>query len=127
MEDPQWAALVIALRDEVSREVRPAMFHDESSLIGELSTGPKLNWRSRAIGRAGCGPPSTGRQARCSGWRRGHRPWLAGRNCWPSWARLASGEGTGPRVVASRPWQKAGPAPAKRIPATEIRALPRAR
>jgi hypothetical protein len=39
MEDPQWAALVIALRDEVSREVRPAMFHDESSLIGELSTG----------------------------------------------------------------------------------------
>lgn len=39
MEDPQRAALVLAFRDEVTREVRPALFHDDSGLIQGLSTG----------------------------------------------------------------------------------------
>lgn len=37
--DPAMAALVLAFRDEVAREVRPAEFRDETNLIQGLSTG----------------------------------------------------------------------------------------
>ena len=39
MEDPQRAALVLAFRAEVAREVRAAKFSDLAALIGGLSTG----------------------------------------------------------------------------------------
>src|SRR5215472_8147145 len=39
MEDPERAALVLAFRAEVARDVRPAQFHDRGGLIQGLSTG----------------------------------------------------------------------------------------
>jgi Domain of unknown function (DUF4062) len=100
IEDPQRAALVVAFRAEVGREVRPALFHDESGLIGGLSTGvqavlEKLGERPggvRAAGQRGVGPVL----------RLAPRPpFLAGREelLAELGARLASGESTGPRVV----------------------------
>jgi hypothetical protein len=100
IEDPQRAALVVAFRAEVGREVRPALFHDESGLIGGLSTGvqavlEKLGERPggvRAAGQRGVGPVL----------RLAPRPpFLAGREelLAELGARLARGESTGPRVV----------------------------
>ena len=39
MENPERAARVLAFREEVAREVRPALFDDKSGLIQGLSTG----------------------------------------------------------------------------------------
>ena len=39
LEDPARAPLVLAFRDEVAREVRPAEFSDLKGLIQGLSTG----------------------------------------------------------------------------------------
>jgi tetratricopeptide (TPR) repeat protein len=50
MEDPQKAALVLAFREEVTREVRPALFHDESGLIQGLSTGVQAELAKRSAG-----------------------------------------------------------------------------
>ena len=52
MEDPRKAALVLAFREEVSREVRPALFHDESGLIQGLSTGVQAELAKRSAGPA---------------------------------------------------------------------------
>jgi tetratricopeptide (TPR) repeat protein len=50
VEDPQKAALIFAFREEVSREVRPALFHDESGLIQGLSTGVQAELEKRSAG-----------------------------------------------------------------------------
>ena len=101
MEDPQRAARVAAFRAEVGREVRPALFRDESGLIGVLSTGVQAE-----VEKLGKGPGS-GRAA--GHWVAGpvlrlapRPPLLAGREelLAELGARLASGEGAGPRVVA---------------------------
>jgi hypothetical protein len=49
--DPDKAALVLAFRDEVAREVRAAEFGDDKGLIQGLSTGIQASWTS--------GPPLT--------------------------------------------------------------------
>ena len=55
MEDPARAALVLAFRAEVAREVRPAEFSDERGLIQGLSTGilHELDKRSAGLVPAG--------------------------------------------------------------------------
>jgi hypothetical protein len=100
MEDPQRAAPVVGFRDEVSREVRPALFHDESSLIAALSTGvqaelEKLGKRPDGVRPAGHRP--AGPVLRLAP----RPPFLAGREelLAELGTRLASGESIGPRVV----------------------------
>src|SRR5690348_16924535 len=56
--DPQRAALVLAFREEVTREVRPASFHNESGLIQELSTGVQAELAKQSAGAvSGTGGP----------------------------------------------------------------------
>src|SRR5215831_18562959 len=91
--DPRRLALVQAFRDEVAREVRPAEFSDLRGLIQGLSTGvlAELGKRPddlRAGGPVLRLPPRLPLLA-------GREELLAGLD-----ARLAGGEGAGPRVVA---------------------------
>ena len=96
MENPKRAVRVLAFRDEVAREVRAAEFSDLQGLIQGLSTGvlaalEKLGRRPEAAQAAGLVlrlPPRL--------------PFLAGREelLGELDARLADGEGWGPRVVA---------------------------
>jgi len=100
VEDPQRAALVIAFRAEVSREVRPALFHDESGLIGGLSTG--LQGELEKLGRGSDGVRPAGRRAAGPVLRLAPRPpFLAGREelLAELGSRLASDGETGPAVV----------------------------
>ena len=99
LEDPARAALVLAFRAEVARQVRPAEFSDLQGLIQGLSTGIQ---------------GELGKQGRRDGPRAGHvragralrlapRPvFLAGRGGLLAEldARLAGADGAGPRVVA---------------------------
>ena len=62
LQDPARAPLVLAFRDEVARQVRPAEFSDLKGLIQGLSTGiqgelDKLAKRDAAAGRSGGGGP----------------------------------------------------------------------
>jgi hypothetical protein len=100
MEDPQRAVLVAAFRAEVGREVRPALFHDESGLIGGLSTG--LQGVLEKLGRGPGGVRAAGRRAAGPVLRLAPRPpFLAGREelLAELGTRLAGGGGTGPQVV----------------------------
>jgi hypothetical protein len=83
MEDPRRAALVVAFRAEVSRDVRPALFHDESGLISSLSTG--LQGVLEKLGGTSDGVRPAARRAAGPVLRLAPRPpFLAGRrNCWP--------------------------------------------
>src|SRR5215467_3427614 len=93
MADTQKLARVQAFRDEVAREVRPALFQDKSSLIQGLSTGVQAALAKQSAGAVGAGralrlalPPAL----------------LAGREGLLAELddRLAAGGGSGPRVVA---------------------------
>jgi len=101
LQDRARAPLVLAFRDEVACQVRPAEFTNLQGLIQGLSTGvqaelDKLGSRSLADGTAG-------RRAVGPVLRLAPRPtFLAGRDDLLAelGARLAGSEGTGPRVVA---------------------------
>jgi hypothetical protein len=98
--DPDKAALVFAFRAEVEGTVRAALFHDQSALIGGLSTGVQAELEK--LGRRLSGLRAAGRQAAGPVLRLAPRPpFLAGREelLAELGARLAGGEGTGPRVV----------------------------
>ncbi len=100
MEDPRRAVLVIAFRGEVSREVRPALFHDESGLIGGLSTG--LQGVLEKLGKRSGGVWPAGRRAVGPVLRLAPRPpFLAGREelLADLGSRLAGDGDSGPRVV----------------------------
>jgi hypothetical protein len=61
LEVPERAALVLAFRAEVAREVRPSEFHDEGGLMRALSTGiqaelAKLDERSQPLRPADSSP-----------------------------------------------------------------------
>jgi Domain of unknown function (DUF4062)/Tetratricopeptide repeat len=93
MENPERAALVLAFREEVAREVRPAEFSDLQGLVQGLSTGVQAELGKRSAGAAGAGralrlalPPAL----------------LAGREDVLAVLddRLAGGQGQGPRIVA---------------------------
>ena len=73
MEDPERAVLVLAFRDEVGREVRPAEFSDLQGLIQRLSTGVLAGLEKR--GRRPDGPWAGDLVLRLPFW-------LGGRNCW---------------------------------------------
>jgi hypothetical protein len=51
LQDPARAWLVLAFRDEVAGEVRPAEFSDLQGLIKGLSTGSRASWPSWRTGR----------------------------------------------------------------------------
>ena len=96
--DPARAPLVLAFRDEVASQVRPAEFSDLKGLIQGLSTGIQgaLDKREREEHRAG--PVAAGRVLRLA-----PRPvFLAGREelLAELEARLAQDDSGGPRVVA---------------------------
>jgi hypothetical protein len=94
MENPERAVRVLAFREEVAREVRPALFDDKGGLIQGLSTGVQAELAKRAVVAAGWGRAL----------RLAPRPvFLAGREelLAELEARLAAGdESGGPRVVA---------------------------
>jgi Domain of unknown function (DUF4062) len=96
MEDPERAALVLAFRAEVAREVRPTEFSDRAGLIAGLSTGVTAE-----LARLGQKPP--GQRAAGPALRLPPRlPLLAGREELLGAVddRLAGGADQGPRVVA---------------------------
>jgi hypothetical protein len=96
MEDPERAALVLAFRAEVAREVRTAQFSDLRGLVGGLSTGIAAGLASpgqRAAGERAAGPVV--RLAPRLALLAGREELLAGLD-----ARLAGNAGAGPRVVA---------------------------
>ena len=91
--DPAKAALVLAFRDEVTREVRAAEFRDERGLIQGLSTGIQGELDRRPAGQV-----AAGRALRLAA-----RPvFLAGREGLLAEldARLTGDDGPGPQVVA---------------------------
>jgi hypothetical protein len=98
MEDPERAALVLAFRAEVARQVRPAEFRDKGELIQGLSTGVQAELAKLAQRRQR--PDGVGveglvlRLAPRPTVLAGREELLAGLD-----ARLAGGEGTGPWVV----------------------------
>jgi Domain of unknown function (DUF4062)/Tetratricopeptide repeat len=97
--DPQRLALVSAFREEVAREVRPAMFSDQEGLILGLSTGVpaglEMRGRQQSVGRAGGRVAGTVlRLAPRSAFLAGRKELLAELG-----ARLAGSEGAGPRVA----------------------------
>ncbi len=95
LADPRRLALVSAFREEVSREVRPAEFSDLRGLIQGLSTGVQAK-----LGELGKRPDS--HRAGSLVLRLAPRPpFLAGREELLAEldARLAGGEGAGPRTV----------------------------
>jgi Domain of unknown function (DUF4062) len=92
LADPQRLAMVSAFREEVGRAVRPAEFSDREGLIRGLSTGVQAELGKRPDGRRARGPVL----------RLAPRPpFLAGREELLAEldARLAGGEGAGPRTV----------------------------
>ena len=99
LQDPARAPLVLAFRDEVADQVRPAEFSDLKGLIQGLSTGiqaalDKLDKREKRPD----GPVAVGRVLRLAPrpvFLAGREELLAGLE-----ARLAGGDGVGPRVVA---------------------------
>jgi hypothetical protein len=95
LADPQRLALVSAFRAEVAREVRPAEFSDEGGLIRGLSTGIGAALAKLEQRPAG---PATARTVL----RLAPKPvFLAGREelLAELEARLAGGDGDGPRVA----------------------------
>src|SRR5262249_29855302 len=102
LADPQRMALVSAFRAEVAGAVRPAEFSDPKGLIDGLSTGiqgelDKLAKRAKPDDEQ-AGPVTAGRALRLA-----PRPvFVAGREelLAELEARLAGGDGAGPRVVA---------------------------
>jgi hypothetical protein len=98
MENPERAALVLAFRAEVARQVRPAEFRDNAELVQGLSTGVQAELAK--VAQHGQRPD----RHRAGGLvlRLAPRPAvLAGRKelLAELEARLAGGEGAGPRVV----------------------------
>lgn len=93
MENPERAARVLAFREEVARAVRPALFDDKAGLIQRLSTGVAAGLAKRAARAAGAGRAL--RLALPPAFLAGREHLLADLD-----ARLAAGEGAGPRVVA---------------------------
>ena len=96
MEDPERAALVLAFRDEVGREVRPAEFSDLQGLIQGLSTGVLAGLEKRD--KRPDGPRAWGLVLRLAlrlPFLAGREELLAGLDDW-----LADTEGGGPRVAA---------------------------
>ena len=95
MEDPQRAALVLAFRAEVAREVRAAEFSDLAELIGGLSTGVAAELARR-------GQRPDGGRAAGPVLRLAPRLLLTGREELLAAVdgRLAGGADQGPRVVA---------------------------
>ena len=99
LQDPALAPLVLAFRDEVAGQVRPAEFSDLQGLIQGLSTGiqgelDKLDKREKRH----AGPVAAGRALRLA-----PRPvFLAGREELLAGLedRLTRDDGAGPRVVA---------------------------
>jgi hypothetical protein len=99
LQNPERAPLVLAFRDEVGSQVRPAEFSDLQGLIQGLSTGVQgeLDKQGRRDERR-AGEKTAGRALRLA-----PRPvFLAGREelLADLDARLAGGAGAGPRVVA---------------------------
>ena len=100
LADPQRLTLVLAFRDEVDREVRPAEFSDLQGLIQGLSTGVQAE-----LDKLGARPPAdraAGHPAAGPVLRLAPRPtFLAGREELLAEldARLAGGDGADPRVV----------------------------
>ena len=93
LEDPAKAPLVLAFRDEVARQVRPAEFGDLQGLVQGLSTGIQGELDKRPAGQM-----TAGRALRLA-----PRPvFLAGREELLAEldARLSGDDGAGPRVVA---------------------------
>jgi hypothetical protein len=93
MVNPERAAWVLAFREEVAREVRPALFDDRGGLIQGLSTGVAAELAKRSAGAAGAGRAL--RLALPPALLAGREDLLAGLD-----ERLAAGKGVGPRVVA---------------------------
>ena len=99
LQDPALAPLVLAFRDEVAGQVRPAEFSDLQGLIQGLSTGiqgelDKLDKREKRH----AGPVAAGRVLRLAPrpvFLAGREELLAGLD-----ARLDADGGAGPRVVA---------------------------
>src|SRR6266480_1956037 len=97
MVDPQRLALVQAFRAEVTRTVRAAEFGDLRGLVQALSSGVQAMLPKQP------GGDRAGRRAAGGVLRLAPRPvFLAGRDelLTEMEARLAAGEGAGPRVVA---------------------------
>jgi hypothetical protein len=93
LEDPAKAPLVLAFRDEVARQVRPADFSDLQGLVQGLSTGIQGELDKRPAGQM-----TAGRALRLA-----PRPvFLAGREelLAELAARLSGDEDAGPRVAA---------------------------
>ena len=98
LADPQRLALVTAFREEVVGEVRAAEFSDLEGLIGGLSTGVQAKLDDWSSAGQGAGHRAAGPVLRLA-----PRPAvLAGREDLLAdlSARLAGGDGAGPRVVA---------------------------
>ena len=96
--DPERARLVLAFRDEVAHQVRPAAFSDLKELIQGLSTGIQGALDKQAKQDERLAGQAAGRALRLA-----PRPvFLAGREglLTALEARLAGGDGAGPRVVA---------------------------
>ena len=96
LQDPARAPLVLAFRDEVAGQVRPAEFSDLQGLIQGLSTG--IQGELDKLGKRSAGQVAAGRVLRLA-----PRPvFLAGREelLAELEARLAGDDGAGPRVVA---------------------------
>ena len=98
LQDPARAPLVLAFRDEVAGQVRPAEFSDLKGLIQGLSTGIQGELDKRRSGMSGRPARAAGRALRLAPrpvFLAGREELLAGLD-----ARLAGGDGAGPRVVA---------------------------
>ena len=100
MADPQRLALVLAFRAEVAREVRPAEFADLRGLVQELSTGVQAEQEKvqAELAKQPAAPVTAGRVVRLA-----PRPqFLAGREDLLAEldARLSTGDGREPRLVA---------------------------
>jgi hypothetical protein len=96
MEDPSRAGLVLAFREEVKREVRPAEFRDLEGLTRGLSTG--IQGELDKLAKRPAGQAAAGRVLRLA-----PRPeFLAGREDLLAEldARLTAGDGGRPQVVA---------------------------
>ena len=102
IDDPAKSALVRSFRDEVGRAVRPAEFSDRAGLIQGLSTGVQAELAKLAR-RDQRERPAAGDRAAGVALRLAPRPGLlVGREGLLAEldARLAGGDGGGPRVVA---------------------------
>ena len=98
MEDPARAALVLAFREEVKREVRPADFRDLEGLVRGLSTGVQGELAKQEKRKKRSAEVAAGRVLRLA-----PRPlFVAGREELLAEldTRLTSGNGGGPRTVA---------------------------